>query len=298
MEEDPIGYVQAPKNSNGIIRSKTTGLLRGWTLERSSRQLEKVNQSEWGNVEFPSIYILFEGNDKVYIGEAKSIYLRTKTHQTTPDKKIKNWQKVLIMNDGRPATQSDLNDIVVRRALEDYLINLFKLNKYKVVSQGSEQQLTSIQQTVVDNFKRELNFFLQKENLIKKLLQESSQNEVHLDDLKKILIKANKKIEKWGAHEAVIDGVQIFIRPGSLKKKGWQITFRDIFKGALKKGDGALLVPRGKIVIIPFEKIQEVIKDEEAYKQNTIDIYLQFTDEGITLSYKDETIDVSKYCLL
>lgn len=100
-----------------------------------------------------------------------------------------------------------------------------------------------------------------------------------------------------GAYEAIVDKVNLFIRPGSPKKKGWQITFRDVFKDALQKGDGALLVPRGKVLLIPFKEIQKVIKDPEKYKQNTIDIYIQFLEDKITLSYVKETIDVSKFCL-
>lgn len=296
MTEETLGYFQAPKNNNGITRSKTTLLLRSWFIDKTSKALEKINQTEWGELEFPSIYILFEKN-KVWVGEAKSAYYRMKQHMASPDKKIKNWDRALVINDGRPATLSDLNDIVVRRAIEDYLNGLFKLNKYQVVSQASEYQLTSTQKTTVDNFIKELNYFLQKETLIKKLFPTVGQEEVHLDDLNKILKKEGKVIKEWSAHEAIIDGTNTFIRPGSNKKKGWQITFRDIFKDALEKGDGALLVPRGKILLIPFKEIQKVIKDPSKYNQNTIDIYIQFTDEGITLSYMDETIEISKYCL-
>jgi hypothetical protein len=296
MNEEPLGYVQNPKNSNGIIRSRTTGLLRAWTLEKSLKQLEIVNATEWGKQEYPSIYVLFE-KKKAYVGEAKNVYSRIKTHITSPEDKIRNWEKVLIINDGRPATQSELNDIVVRRALEEFLIGLFKLNKYNVVSQGSEYQLTSLQKTIVETLKKEIIFLLQKENLITKLFSAVGEEEVHLEDVKKLLIKAGKNIEEWGAYEAIIDKVNIFIRPGSPKKKGWQITFRDVFKDALEKGDGALLVPRGKVLLIPFEEIQKVIKDPEKYKQNTIDIYIQFLEDKITLSYVKETIDVSKFCL-
>lgn len=296
MSEEPLGYVQAPKNSNGIVRSKTTAQLRAWSLGRSLKQLERINEIEWGKLEYPSIYILFEKR-KVYIGEAKCVYTRTKTHINAPEDKIKNWDSVLIINDGRSATQSDLNDIVVRRCIEDYLIHLFKLNKYVVVSQGSPQQVTSIQKTIVDNLIYELNFFLQKENLITKLFPKIGQEQVHIDDLEKLVKKAGKKIEKWGAHNAVIDGEDVFIRPGSPKKKGWQITFRDVFRDALKSGEGALLVPRGKALFIPFTEIQKVIKDAEKYNQNTIDIYILFTEEGVTLSYMDKTIDITGFCL-
>jgi hypothetical protein len=297
MSEEPIGYIQVPKNSNGIVRSKTTAQLRAWILERSLKQLDKVNENEWGRLEFPSLYILFEKR-KAYIGEAKSVYARTKDHMVSAESKIKNWDKILIINDGRPATQSDFNDIVVRRALEDYLIHLFKLNKYTVVSHGTSQQLTSIQKAAVDHLKKELNFFLQKENRITKLFAEVGEEEVHLDELKKVVERAGKNIGQWGAHYGIIDGIEVFIRPGSLKKKGWQITFRDVFKDALEKGKGALLVPRGKVLLIPFTEIQKVIKDKKKYQQNTIDIYLQFSEEGVSLSYGDAMIDVTGFCLI
>jgi len=296
MSEDSIGYIQVPKNGNGITRSRTTAQIRAWMIERSLKQLDRVNK-EWGGLEFPSIYILFE-KKKVYIGEAKSVYDRIKTHINSPDKKIKNWDSVLIINDGRPASQSDFNDGIVRRYIEDYLVKLFKLNKYNTVSQSSPQQVNSIQKTIVDNLIIELNFFLQKENLISKLFPDIGEEEVHIDELKKILINKRKSVEKWSAYSAIIDGEKVFIRPGSPKTKGWQITFRDKFKTALKNGKGSLLVPRSKVLLIPFIEIQKAITDPMTYNQNTIDVYIKFTDESISLSYKQQTIDVSQYCLI
>ncbi|MBW1614302.1 MAG: hypothetical protein JRJ57_10115 [Deltaproteobacteria bacterium] len=297
MSEQTIGYIQVPKNSNGITRSKTTVLLRSWLLDRSLKQLEKINRNEWGKLEFPSIYVLFEKN-KVYVGEAKCVYSRTKTHINSPDQKIKKWEQVLIINDGRPATQSDFNDIVVRRYLEDYVIKLFKQNNYRVVSQGSGQQLTSIQQTAVDNLIKELNFFLKKENLITKLLPDKGQEQVHRDDLKRLLEKMGKRIERWSATEAIIDGVKVFNRSGSPKKKGWQITFRDEFKDMLEKGQGVLLVPRGGILFIPFKEIQNVITDSSKFKQKTIDVYIDFKEDSIELVYTTNKIDVTQFRLI
>ena len=297
MSEQTIGYIQVPKNSNGITRSKTTVLLRSWLLDRSLKQLEKINRNEWGKLEFPSIYVLFEKN-KVYVGEAKCVYSRTKTHINSPDQKIKKWEQVLIINDGRPATQSDFNDIVVRRYLEDYVIKLFKQNNYRVVSQGSGQQLTSIQQTAVDNLIKELNFFLKKENLITKLLPDKGQEQVHRDDLKRLLEKMGKRIERWSASEAIIDGVKVFNRSGSPKKKGWQITFRDEFKDMLEKGQGVLLVPRGGILFIPFKEIQNVITDSSKFKQKTIDVYIDFKEDSIELVYTTNKIDVTQFRLI
>ena len=297
MSERSLGYVQSPRNSNGITRSKTTLQLRLWRFQRSLTALDKINAREWGRLQFPSLYMLLDKN-KVYIGEAKDVYARLKTHLSTTDPKIKNWHEVVVINDGRPATQSDLNDIVVRREIEWYLNRLFGLNRYTVVSQGSRQQLTGLQKTYVDNLKQELDFLLEKEGLVTKFFARVREQEVDLEEVKKLLAKNGRDIEQWSAYKAKIDGQQVFIRPGSEKKKGWQITFRDVFKDALQSGDGALLVPRGRVLLIPFAEVQKVVGDRSRYRQNTIDIYVRFTEEGATVSYGSNTVDVSRYFLI
>lgn len=296
MAQNNIGFYEEPKNGNGIIRARTTLQIRSWDMPRTQKALEGFN-TEIGKAEFPGVYILFAKN-KVYVGEAKSLYNRLKTHMTTPDDKVKDWQRVLIVNDGRPAAQSDFNDTVVRRALEIYLVRLLRANKYVVVSQGEPQILNSFQKHIVDSLTVELNTLIKKKSIITKVLEEHGQEEVFRDELKKILQKSGKNVTKWGAYEIEIDGSKAFIRPGSLKPKGWQITFRDIFLNALNKGDGFLLVSRNGVLLIPLAEVQKVIKDKNAYNQNTIDIWIVFGDEKITLSYKDETIDVTKYKLV
>ena len=79
--------------------------------------------------------------------------------------KIKNWSTALVINDGRPATQSDFNVAVVRKALELYLIKLFKANKYAVVAQEEPQKLNALQKFLVNSLREELNFFLLKKNV-------------------------------------------------------------------------------------------------------------------------------------
>ena len=37
----------------------------------------------------------------------------------------------------------------------------------------------------------------------------------------------------------------------------WQITFRDVFKNSLEKGDGYLIVPRDGILFIPLKEVQK-----------------------------------------
>ena len=301
MSNSDIGYHEDPRNSDGIIRARTTKQIRSWEILRTMKALEVLN-NELGKIEFPGIYALFEGKNKVYIGEAKNIYNRLKTHMANPEDKIKNWSKALVINDGRPATQSDFNDNVVRKALELHLIKLFKANKYAVVAQGEPQKLNAIQNFLVNSLKEELNFFLLKKNVIVKVLEEKGQEEVFGDELKKILEKSGRKIEEWGRYEAIIEGKKVFIRPGSKKPKGWQITFRGrkpgSFIDSLQQGDGYLLVSRNGVLLIPLTEVQKVILDKTAYEQDTIDIWIVFAEEKVTLSYKKNTIDVTSFRLI
>ncbi len=298
MEEKNIGYYEDPKNGESIIRSRTTEQIRSWDFPRSIKALEVFN-NELGNINYPGIYILIETkSNKVYIGEAKNLYARLKTHNSAPEDKIKNWDRVVIINDGRPANQSDFNDNVVRHELEYYIISLFKANKYKVVAQGAKQILNSLQKVIVTKLISELNFFLLKKGLIQKLIAASGQEEIMLDDVKKILEKHKYKITEFKSYEATINGEKVFIRPGSNKTKGWQVTFRDVFKNALLKENGSLLMPRDGILLIPFSVIKKAINDSNAFIRNTIDIFIAFDEDSIKLRYKESEVDVTAYRII
>src|SRR3989304_10558297 len=136
-----------------------------------------------------------------------------------------------------------------------------------------------------------------KKTLITKVIQERGQEEVLPDELRKRLENSGRKLAKWGAHEGYVDDVKVFIRPGSEKTRGWQITFRDRFKDALESGNGALLVPRDGVLLIPFKEVQKVIPDISAYDQNTIDIYIIFGEDIVTLSYKESNLEVTEFRL-
>lgn len=296
MNQISIGYYEQAKDSNGIIRSRTTQQIRSWDIPRRERALETFNQ-EIGKLESPGVYILFAKKTKVYVGESKSLYDRLKTHLVSPEDKIKEWSKAVVINDGRPATQSDFNDTVVRKSLEAHLIKLLRANKYDVVAQGEAQELNPHQKYLVDSLTKELDFLLVKKGIISRVLEEHGQEQVFRDELRRAILTSGRKITKWGAYEVEIDGSKAFVRPGSKKPRGWQITFRGrkpgSFIDSLKKGDGLLLVPRNGVLLIPLTQVQEVIKDKTAYDQDTIDIWITFEAEKVTLRYKEEVIDVT-----
>ena len=296
--EDKFGYHQDLKNGEGIIRARTTGQLRSWDMPRTLRALEEIKK-EWGNLEYPGVYILLDSSGKkVYIGEAKDICIRLKTHLSSPEDKIKDWNRAVIINDGRSAMQSDFNDSVIRKSVELYLISLFKANRYTVVAQGEPQKHNPHQKSMIQAVEEEFDFLLMKKNLITKLIEKPGQEEILRDELKKILERKGYELNEWGAYEAVINGGKVYIRPGSKKEKGWQITFRDKFKNTLQRGEGSLLIPRDGILFIPFREIQKVITDSSKYKQNTIDIYINFKEETIELTYSTNTIDVTQFRLV
>jgi hypothetical protein len=300
MMNDDIGYTENPKNGFGIKRSRTTKLIRAWTMNRSLESLHALDE-EMGNLDYPGIYVLFEGDKKVYIGEAKSLVKRLDNHHRAPEDKVKNWDTVIIINDGRPATQSDFNDEVVRKSIEIYLIELFKTNKFTVVAQGEKQNLNPMQKQLVDSLKKELLFFFQKTTLISKDIENKEEREVFSDEVKSVLIRSKMVINKWKEKDAVINGKPTFIRQGSKKDKGYQITIRGgkpgSFIDCLKTKTGNLLVRRDGILLIPLSKIHDVINDDSALEQDTVDIYIIFKDEKAFLNYKVNTIDVTEYKL-
>lgn len=299
MENEGLGYQEQAQNSNGIIRC-TTRQIRSWAFPRRIRALEKLNE-ELGGLEFPSLYILLE-KKKVYIGEAKNIYVRLKSHISNPEEKIKNWDKGFVINDGRPASQSDFNDSVVRKALELHLIKLFKANKYKVVAIGEEQTLNVSQKHRVSSLTREITFLLLKVDFVTKMIEEPGQEEIFSDELKRVLERSGKTIHKWGKYDAVINGEKVFIRPGSRKPKGWQITSRGRKPGSfidcLQRGYGYLLVSRNGAPFIPLDRVREVITDEATFGQDTIDIWVTFEQEKVFVTYRANSIDVTQFRLV
>lgn len=295
-----MGYTEYPANGYGIKRSRTTKLIRAWTMKRSLESLRALDE-DMGSLDYPGIYVLLEGDRKVYVGEAKSLVKRLDNHCKTPEDKIKSWDTVIVVNDGRAATQSDFNDEVVRKALEMYLIDLFKTNRFTVVAQGEKQNLNPPERHLVESLKGELLFFFRKANLITKDIENKEEREVFSDEVKSILKKRKMRIDSWKEKDAVINGEVTFVRQGSKKSKGYQITVRGRKPGSfidcLKRSKGNLLVRRDGVLFIPLAKIRDAISDDSSLEQDTIDIYITFEDEKAFLNYRANTVDVTEYRL-
>jgi len=295
MSNWDFGYMDNPANGLGIIRSRTLlGNFRLWDMPRSEEALDIVI-NEIGHSPIPGLYLLFdEKNKKVYIGQSENLKSRLATHITSPEEKIKNWERAIIINDARNASQSDLNDENIRLILETYLVKLFKINRYKVTTVSSRTpSLSATQKTLTNSFKEEIILLLTRKSKITKVLTERGDDEVYNDEVQKKLQSKSYKIDKWGRIEAIVDGQKTFLRPGSNKPKGWQVTFRgnkpDSFKTCLERGEGYLLMPRGPILLIPLNELRDFIleNDKNAFKRDTIDIFVRFDEEKIAVVYKN-----------
>ena len=47
--------------------------------------------------------------------------------------------------------------------------------------------------------------------------------------------------------------------------------------------------------MVKMTEVQKVIKEKSAYEQDTIDIWINFEEDKISLRYKEETLDITKY---
>lgn len=299
VDDKDIGYYEELINGFDIVRARTIRVIRSWDFPRSLDALNRINE-EFAKAPFPGIYVLFESKaSKVYIGEAKKLYDRLKTHMSHPEDKIKNWDRAILVSDGRLSSQSDFNDNVIRHAIEFYLIKLFKLNKFNVVAQGEDQNINSQQKSILKSLFKELDYFLQKKGLISKFVQNKNEEEILNDELRKILKKNNYAISSWSAYEAKINQEHVYIRPGSQKSKGWQITFRDKFKNSLENLDGKLLIPRGRIILLPFSELIKVFGEtKEVFSKSTIDIFIEFTNDGeVLLKYKEKIQNITQFAI-
>jgi len=165
MKNQSFGYLENADNRLGIFKARTLlGNLRLWEIPKNKEVLDIVI-NEIGYSVIPGIYLLFDDRSekKVYVGQSENLKSRITTLINTPNDKIKNWERAIIINDARNATQSDLNDESIRIVLRNYLTKLLKIRRYKVIMPGTRMpSLCSTQIILTNSFKKELNFLLTK----------------------------------------------------------------------------------------------------------------------------------------
>lgn len=101
-------------------------------------------------------------------------------------------------------------------------------------------------------------------------------------------------VEKVRKFEAVIDKQQAYIRAGSDKPKGLQVTIRDEFRDHVLKGEGFLIVPSGTGLLIPLKSLRDMIGNE-LVANHTVDVFFK-VGQG-QMECKGEYHDVSAFLL-
>jgi len=252
---------------------------------------------DFGGLPYAGLYILIDSKRKAaYVGEAKDLLARLRTHVASPPRQLQSWDAAYVVNDGRPAAQSDLNDPAIRHNLELFAGKLLKANGYAVVSTAQGHPMNPAQRPIVEMLWDELGYVLKKLQLAPRDIGVPGQEEISKDRVEQELLSAGHSVTDVKTHEAMVDQQPTYIRPGSSKEKGWQITFRGRFKKALQRGEGHLFFRRGPGFLIPLSDIlNNLIQDKTVFGQDTIDIYIEFSPTEVWAKYREWRIPISQY---
>lgn len=202
----------------------------------------------------------------------------------------------MIINDMRQIKYSDLAVTDVRKKIEKNLIQTLKENNYEVVNrQEAQPKLSDEQSRFADGVFVELEFLITEYRLIKERKKEKvRQEELSVEKTKQLLSNTGHKVETLSAYDGIVDGKKVFVRPGSAKPKGWQITLRDEFRNSVKRETGYLLVNRGNGLLIPFELLRDFLGKK--LEQSTVDIFVHFeSNSRAKVFYKKKELDVSQF---
>lgn len=263
--------------------------------------VKKVSQ-ELSGADFGAVYFLINSNkQEIYIGETADIKNRIKQHCKNSPVKGFEFDKIILIWDGRPIQTSSFNDTTLRKTLEYECINGFKnFSKYEPVNTVSSPSTMSVyQKATINKFKEELLFLLYKLHLIDKLPEEIEKSEALTEgQIKKLLEKQQFKIQKIDGSQKVIncDKAKIFYRPGSLKALGWQVTMRDTFLKEMFSGEEGIyfLFSRTKPFLIPASFFKKHLANKKTGV--TLDIFIK--ENSNELYCNEESIDISKYRII
>lgn len=284
-EEDPV--------QNDIARARSKlGQLRIWRFPKQ-KVAEMTKQDFAGSLSYPSLYMLCtDDSKKVYVGQTDDITQRLKSHQDNPPKEIQDWAFAIVINDARSSAQSIFNDATLRLDLEKRVINI--INNAAVVNKAKgAPELTVAQQALSERLRQELNYVLVKLGFAKETtVKQINEKEIPVKEMERILIEKGYDC-KLGEYEGEINSEKVYIRDGSKKDKGWQVTLRDEFRKAMKDGKGYLLINRGQGWLIPAKVLSNWLGDK--LEQSTVDIFLNLHTKELVSAAPIKSLNVANY---
>lgn len=290
------GYHESRPDARGVVRIRTDVQVRLSLVPREA--VRKGLQEEFGTLQFPGLYILLdEQTRRAYIGETAHLTDRLGQHLRQGPKELRTWGLAVLVGDGRPSLHSILTDGSVREYLERSLMEPLRLGGYEVTNKVARPpQLNLPQKATADAFGDELVYALARRGLGLRPGPAPAQEVITLDELERRLSEKGHTTTDLGAYEARVDGKPTYIRPGSSKPKGWQVTLRNAFRESVRDQDGYLIVNRGRGLLIPSEALTSFLGD--ALDQKTVDIFVTFESERVAkIAFKKRELDVSRFLL-
>jgi hypothetical protein len=291
---DEYGWQEDPPEKD-LVRARTMlGQLRIWRFPKEG--VNQVNGLDFASpLEHRGLYILYRTDRRqAYVGETSNLKDRLETHYKKGPKELADWSDAVVISDGRSYAQSIFGSDL-RAYLEKRMISHISRGEiYQVVNKVREEpHLDVTTKVLADRLDEELAFVLEKigfaKSVVKLIVEE---DKIPILDMKKLLESKGHSCD-LGELEGEIDGKRAYVRPGSRKSKGWQITLRGNFIEYAKQGKGFLVFNRGKGYLIALASIKEWLGKK--LETTTRDIFIRL-DEKKAYSTKDiEPLDISGF---
>jgi hypothetical protein len=288
------GWEEDPPEKD-LIRGRTKlGQLRLWLFSKGG--VKQVNGLDFaGPLEHSGLYILRNSNlRQVYVGESSNLRGRLDAHYLKGPKELPEWTDAVVINDARSYAQSIFRSDL-RLYLEKRLIDHIASSEiWEVVNKvKGEPRLNVGTKALADKLDEELAFVLVKIGLAKITLKKVIEEEkIPLNEVESMLSAKEYKC-KLGEKEGEIDGKRAYIRPGSKKARGWQITLRGEFIEHARVMKGYLVVNRGKGYLIPMVKLKKWLKNK--LDTTTRDIYIRLDEEKVYSTKELKPLDISDF---
>ena len=265
---------------------------------------------------FPCLYLLLNlESKKVYIGETFSIRERISQHINFPPL---DWECCILVWDGRIYGASVFSSESLRKRLEFEVNGLFQTySEFDVVSTAYFVELGTTEENILQelldeivyllsivlqpliNFKCFKNRLDKRENLqIHEITPRVGEEEVDIDYvINKLATQARLTVTELNRAEKTfkLNGVLCFFRPGSRKRRGYQVTIRGTFLKCMRENKGLLIMNRGPVYIIPLKKLNEKFGSLMELGQDTLDVFFDISTDKL-ICHKRE-IDLSNFRL-
>ncbi|GEM_PF-2214846 len=286
---------------NGIKRGSTDRLV---LMQVSKEEAIKKIEAELHGAAFGGLYLLVDSaNSQIYIGQSSDVKNRIREHIKRSPVDNFEFDKVIVIWDGRTIETSHFNDETLRKALEAESITCFsEHSRFDTVNTAIADLATNVyQKATIEKFKNELFFLLYKFHLISDLPSEVKLSEqLSTEEIKKILVKYGFTIERLEANTKVVScagGKTVFYRGGSLKPLGWQVTMRDTFLDEMLSGKDGLyfLLSRTKPFLIPASFFKENGFASRKEDSLTLDFFIKEREQKIQCH--DLLLDIQQYAI-